>query len=55
MYGSTATFVYSEIWNFSTVLTKKQFTAVNLLSVQTVLGMNFHCNSFLTGFVRCGT
>ena len=36
LWGSIATFVYCEIWNFSTVLTKMQFTAVNLLSVQTV-------------------
>ncbi len=32
-WGSIATFVYSGIWDFCTVLTKKQLTAVNLLSV----------------------
>ncbi len=34
--GSIGTFVYSGIWNLSTVLTKIQLTAVNLLSVLTV-------------------
>ena len=37
-WGSTATFGYSGIWNFSTVLTKNKFPGGNLLSVWTVLG-----------------
>ncbi len=32
-FGNILTFVYSEIWNLSTVFTKNQLTAVNLLSV----------------------
>ncbi len=35
-WGSTATFLYSRIWNFSTVLTKNKFPGRNFLNLCTV-------------------
>ncbi len=35
-WGSIATFPYSRIWNFSTVLAKKKFRGGNFLNLQTV-------------------
>ena len=36
-WGSIATFFYSRIWNFSTVLAKKRFLGGNFLNLHTVV------------------